>query len=177
MARWRLREKHYLIIRTLPDGTDVVWEQKETSQQTGRSMRKLYPVPMFLDPDPNSPGDHNYPGQVIVCWEDKGQPADYVFEGEPTPDMEPLDDEAKKVSASLKDKWIHPIESLEGGFSATIMTRLEALMAKVAIQPPAPANSDMAKLTQMVESMQEEIAQLRAERAAAEEPLEELEEA
>ena len=175
MARWRLREKHYLNVRTLPDGTDVVWEQKETSQQTGRSMRKVYPVPLLLDPDIGS--DHNHPLGIVVCFEGKGAPGDIEFIGDPTPDMEPLDDEAKKISASFKERWIHPIESLENGFSGALLSKLEAAIGALAQKAPPTPSQEMTQMMQMVRDLQEEVALLRAERAAAEEPLEELEEA
>src|SRR5205823_6644923 len=55
--RWRLVNAHYLNVETLPDGTRVEWEHKETARETGRTVRKLYPVPMYLDP--KEPADCN----------------------------------------------------------------------------------------------------------------------
>lgn len=103
MARWSLMNAHYLNV----PGTE--WEYKETTD-SGKQGRKIFPVPLHLDP--NNPRDHNYPGEIIVCHEGKGQPKDIVFVGPPTPDMTPLDDEAQAISDSMQPAWIHPIESL-----------------------------------------------------------------
>lgn len=111
MARWRLTGKHYL---NVPDND---WEYKETSRDTGRQATKRFPVPRHLDPD--YPGDHTPPGsgEIIVCYEGKGQPADQVFYGDPTPEMEPLDDEAEALTKARRPHWQHPIDSLpaQGG--------------------------------------------------------------
>jgi hypothetical protein len=108
MARFRLTGKHYL--HTVP-GTE--WEQKEVDATTGRQAIRRYPVPLHLDPD--NPADHNYPGEIIVSTKaDRAHPRDIVFKGPPTPDMEPIDEEADKLIAPLRAKWEknHPIESL-----------------------------------------------------------------
>lgn len=107
MARWRLTAAHYLKV----PGTE--WEQKETDQQTGKQGRKVYPVPLYLDP--NNAADCNYPGEIIVSNKHSAaHPKDIVFSGPPTPDMEPIDDEAIKITEPLKRKWetTHPIEAL-----------------------------------------------------------------
>src|SRR5689334_3691415 len=96
--RWRLTTPHYLNVPTLPDGTRVEWEHKETARESGRAIRKLYAVPMLLDP--RDPADHNHPGDIIVCHDVEGarhDHKDYIFEGDPTPEMEPLNDEAEAI--------------------------------------------------------------------------------
>jgi hypothetical protein len=114
MARWVLHEAHYLKV----PGT--YWEQKETDRNTGRVKVKQYPVPLYLNP--TDPVDWNYKpeggghvttggnsfneGVIIVCHAGKGEPRDIIFEGDPTPGMEPIDDEAKEISA--KFKWSAP---------------------------------------------------------------------
>lgn len=103
MARWRLTAAHYLKV----PGTE--WEYKEVDMTSGRQARKVFPVPLHLDP--NNPSDCNYPGDIIVK-QGKGEPRDIIFEGPPTPDMEPLDDEAEAISAKWREKWSHPIEDL-----------------------------------------------------------------
>ena len=113
--RWRLRNAHYLNVISLGDGTKVEWEYKETSRQTGRQVRKLFPVPALLDP--NDPADHNYPGDLIVAHEPNEDQVntnrnEIYFVGEPTPEMEPLNEAAEALSNSLRSKWEHPIESL-----------------------------------------------------------------
>lgn len=99
MARWQLTEPHYL------NTVDTKWEFETKNRTTGRSERKQFRVPLHLDP--NIEADWNYTdrvgnnivdGKVVVCWEGKGEDRDIVFEGDPTPGMLPLDDEAKAVS-------------------------------------------------------------------------------
>jgi hypothetical protein len=111
MARWRLINPHYLHV----PGTE--WEYKETDRSSGKQGRKIFAVPLYLDPRDNA--DHNYPGEIIVCdKESPVYPKDILFQsarglrGEPTPEMEPLDDEAVQISRALEHKWVHPIESL-----------------------------------------------------------------
>src|SRR5215468_188854 len=131
MARWRLTEPHYLPV----PGT--VWEQMETDRETGRAKRREYPVPLYLNP--NEPADWNYKpngqahitmggnafteGAIIVCWAGKGEKKDIVFVGDPTPGMEPIDEEAEKVTAALRPKWHDPIKEYDAG-----MTPLEKQM-------------------------------------------------
>src|SRR5215469_11271581 len=100
MARWKLNDKHHLHV----DGTK--WEYTETDRSTGRPKRKQFDVPTFLDPaDPGQwtvitafdQGGRPADGDIVVCWAGKGEAKDLVFAGEPTPDMTPLDDEARAV--------------------------------------------------------------------------------
>lgn len=111
MARWRLQSAHYLNVQG-SDGVPVEWEYTEQSRLTGKQVRKRFQVPQFLDP--KDPSDHNYPGEIIVCWEDKGAPQDITFFGAPTPEMEPLDAEAEAITLEESKKWVHPIDSLPG---------------------------------------------------------------
>lgn len=99
MARWKLIEAHYL---NVPGTT---WEAKEVDRSTGRQVKKVFNVPLYLDPKDEA--DWNYrreqdpdlqDGGIIVCLAGKGRPRDIVFEGDPTPCMIPLDDEATKIS-------------------------------------------------------------------------------
>ena len=129
--RWRLNSKHYLRVAELPDGTRVEWEHKETSRETGRTVRKLYPVPILLDPD--VPGDCNYPGEIIVAHAVDGAinlSQDLIFEGNPTPEMEPLNDAAQAITATMRDQWDHPIESLpaNGGMTLAESAFMQRLM-------------------------------------------------
>lgn len=121
MARWKLLQPHYLNI----PGTK--WEYTETDRGTGRPIRKQFDVPTYLHPDWST--DWNYrlnpdEGEIIVTNKfNPDYPKDYVFLGPPTPDMQPLDDEAKTISASFSDRWVHPIESLpaQGGYSQVLL--------------------------------------------------------
>ena len=103
MARWRLTAKHYLNV----PGTE--WEYEETTN-TGRRYKQRTPVPLYVDPDDSE--FHNRDGDVIVAYTGSDQKGDLVFAGPPTPDMDPLDDEAERISAELRKGWEHPIESL-----------------------------------------------------------------
>jgi hypothetical protein len=106
MARWRLINAHYL--NTV---TPTEWEYKETDRGSGKQGRKIFHVPLYMDP--RDPADHNYPGEIIVSNQfDKAFPKDIEILGDPTPDMEPLDEEAEAISESLQHKWVHPIDTL-----------------------------------------------------------------
>src|SRR5712664_1979266 len=75
MARWRLITGHYLNV--LIDGSPAEWEYKETDRNTGKQARRIFPVPVLLDP--NDPADHNHPGEIIVCHEGAGDRRDIIF--------------------------------------------------------------------------------------------------
>jgi hypothetical protein len=133
--RWSLRNPHYLNVEQLLDGTKIEWEHKETARESGRTVRKLFPVPMLLDP--REPADCNYPGEVIVAHHTEGarnEPRDYIFHGEPTPEMEPLNEAAQALSDSLQPKWTHPIDSLpaNGGMNDREMAFFENMMKQFA---------------------------------------------
>lgn len=139
--RWRLVEPHYIRVPTLPDGTRIEWEHRETARESGRTLRKLYAVPMHLDP--KDPADYNHPGEIVVCHDVEGASmvrGDYIFEGDPTPGMEPLNAAAEALTAARRELWEHPINSLpaNGGMStdeAAFMQRMMEAFAKAA--PPA----------------------------------------
>lgn len=130
--RWRLIEPHYINVPTLPDGTRVEWEHRETARETGRTVRKLFQVPMLLDP--KDAADHNHPGEIVVTHDVDGARmtrGDYIFIGEPTQGMEPLNAEAEAITASLQAKWINPIETLpvNGGMNAAESAFMAQMMA------------------------------------------------
>jgi|SRR5215831_2844328 len=129
--RWRLCAKHYLWV------PDTFYLYEETSRETGKLARKQWPVPLYLDPD--SPADQNYPGEIIVCHAGKGQKRDIIFKGPPTPDMEPLDDEAQALSDAERHKWVHPIESLPGDFSASLLSVFQQQIDELVRSGKAPA--------------------------------------
>lgn len=159
MARWKLVEAHYLFGYP-PDLADegVEWEYKETDRITGRERRKRFKVPFYFDAD------------TIVCYEGKGQPTDAVFSGEPTPSMEPLDAEAKAISAKHAHKWVHPIESLPGqGFSASLLGALEKQVAELASRSPVPTVVPSIGVSkEEFEVMKEQLAALMARNAELE---------
>lgn len=133
MARWRLLNAHYLNV----PGTE--WEYKEISN-AGKQARRVAPVPLFLDPKDQADWNYRDTGDIIVCNGNNPQSRDIIFEGPPTPDMEPLDEEAQAISDKHKASWIHPIESLSGqGYSQSLLNNFEAqLAAAIAGQPAKP---------------------------------------
>lgn len=142
--RWRLINAHYLPVATLPDGTDVEYQQSETNRESGRVNRKTFQVPMFLNPGDSA--DQNYPGEIIVAHEVEGahnERRDYIFTGEPTPEMEPLNEAAEAISDSLRAKWTHPIDSLapNGQMSdaeSAFMTKMMEAFGKVTAPTSVP---------------------------------------
>lgn len=170
MARWKLLEAHYLSV----PGTE--WEYKETNRETGRMARKVYEVPLYLDP--KDPADWNDRAEEAIFVSNKYDPAharDYVFVGPPTPNMEAIDDEAKAISDAESSKWIHPIESLNMTYSESRLSEFERAIATMVANnmpeqkaPPnlslgAISNADFEKLQQQVAMLMERNAQLEAE--------------
>jgi len=158
MARWRLITGHYLNV--LLDGKPAEWEYKETDRTTGKQGRKVFPVPMLMDP--NDPADHNYPGEIIVCHEGKGERRDIVFFGDPTPDMEPYDEEGEAISTALAAQWQHPIESLPATMSDGESAFMAKLMEAMGQQKPA-ANTSVSieqynELKSLVEDLKAQLA-------------------
>jgi hypothetical protein len=138
-----------------PDLEAVEWEYKETDRVNGRERRKRFIVPFYFETD------------TIVCYEGKGQPNDSIFEGAPTPAMEPLDDEAKQISAQHSAGWQHPIESLPGqGFSASLLSGLEKQLAELTSRMPTPVTVVESGVSrEEFENLQAQFAQLMAQNA------------
>lgn len=162
MARWKLTAKHYLNV----PGT--FWRHEETSRDTGERVEHMYLVPKHLDPD--DPKQQNRMGEVIVCYEGKGERGDITFIGKPGPDMEPLDDEAEALSAAERPKWQHPIETLpmNGDFSQSLFTMLQQKLDAAAIAPTAAAPISAGVDPAAFALMQEQLAQLMARNAELE---------
>ena len=135
MARWKLSCPHYLNCR------DSEWEYSENNRTTGRPMRKKFPVPHYLDP--RDPGDwtnkwgnaDNSEGEIVVCWEGKGQDRDITFYGDPTPDMIPVDDEAAVISATFADRWRYKPDSAEISYSQALVDEFQTELADKMSKP------------------------------------------
>lgn len=176
MARWRLRNGHYLNTLVMEEDKLVAgtqWEYKEQDRGTGRAARKLYNVPQLLDP--KDPADCNYPGEIIVCNEyDRAFPRDIIFLGEPTPEMEALDEAAETISASLRHKWEHPIDTLpvNGAMSsdeqAFMAKMMQSFAASVGAQVQAPANASVS--VEDFNALKEQLAALQAQLAQQSQP-------
>lgn len=156
MARWKLVTSHYL------NCGDTNWEYKEVDRNTGKEKRKTLPVPRFLDiNDPsdwtNSWGNRdNATGEIIVCYAGKGDPKDIVFEGDPTPDMMPVDDEAKEISASFADQWAYKPDTAEISYSQSMIERFQAEKAEAESKPQ---QVEIAGLNDLVAVMAQSLAQ------------------
>jgi hypothetical protein len=120
MARWRLTSEHYLMLDPPSE-----WEYKEVDQMTGNTARTVLKVGTYL-----SPKDRPY----VVCHKGKGQPGDLVFLGDPTKEMEPLDDEAIALSEARRPFWADPIDSLPGTTMAErIMDGMQKAISDLAV--------------------------------------------
>lgn len=158
MARWRLAVSHYLLI----DGTE--WEYKELDRVTGRETRKRFQVPRLLDI--NDPLDWTekvvgrdgsaIEGFINVTNGSGGDSSDIVFHGDPTPDMIPLDDEARNISASFAGRWKHPIDGLEGSYADSLLQQFQSEIAKVqSTSKPVQVDGMAELLTAMTAMMQQ----------------------
>lgn len=135
MARWKLTSSHYLTVQ----GTS--WEQIEVDRMSGKQIRKRYDVPLQLDISDTSLWNDNIlrnprgevlGGDIVVAYADKKHEAnDYLFTGHPTPDMFPLDDEAKAISAKFEKTW-NAKPSEEVTFGQRTIERIEEHQARVA---------------------------------------------
>lgn len=130
MARWKLATAHYLMV----EGGE--WEYVEQDRNTGRPIRKKFLVPRMLNP--NDPQDwtnrwgnkDNEDGEIVVCREGRGEPRDIVYAGDPTPDMIPVDDEARAESAGWEDRWRYkPDDPNAVGFSQALVDKFQIDMA------------------------------------------------
>ena len=134
MARWKLMAPHYLNV------PNEEWEYTENDRKTGRPKRFKFPVPRLLDPkDPtcwtNRWGSKdNEDGEVIVC-QGEGESGDIPFAGDPTPDMVPVDDEARTITAKFETRWNSRPEDSAGDYSQSLIDRFQIQMAEVTAKP------------------------------------------
>lgn len=136
MARWKLSTPHYLML-----AEPAEWEYTENDRKTGKVKRKKFLIPSYLDP--RDPGDWNYKwganddadGEIIVCRGDP-QDRDIEFVGDPTPDMIPIDDEAKAISASFEERWRYKPETENPGeYSQSLIDTMQAQIAESSSKP------------------------------------------
>jgi hypothetical protein len=163
MARWRLTQPHYLNV----PGTEYRYE--ETDRETGEAARSVFAVPRFLHPE--NPRDCRSPEGCVVAYKGSHARGDWVFEGKPTPDMEPLDDEARKISEGFAAEWKHPIDSMEsqGGFAEALLQKLskqlDAAFAGAkgnAVSVGGVSAEEFAKLQEQVGALMAKNAELEA---------------
>jgi len=166
MARWKLMVAHYLNV----PGEE--WEYQENDRKTGRPKRVKFPVPRLLDPaDPacwtNRWGNKdNEEGEIIVCHEGKGESNDHVFFGDPTPDMSPVDDEAKVISATFAEQWSFKPDNAAGNYSQSLVDKFQTELADKLAKPTEIAGlSDLiAGIGQLVATNQKVLETATAER-------------
>ena len=135
MARWKLINSHYLNV------PGEKWEYKELDRNTGRERRIQIDVPRLLDP--NDPGcwtnrwgnKDNADGEIVVCHAGKGDSHDIIFIGDPTPDMIPVDDEAKEISNSFAEHWRYKPDNADISFSQSLVDKFQIEMEAVAAKP------------------------------------------
>ena len=160
MARWKVLAPHYIYAEQYGEPTE--WVREETNRDTGRAFRKTYKVPLLVDPD--DPVFSRTPsGMCIVATRGKEQPGDIVFFGSPTPDMEPLDDEATAISDTERHKWKSPIDnipiSIGEDFGALLLQSLERQITSITRTPEAQtlagaSSTELAELKALVAEQQ-----------------------
>jgi len=147
----------------------IEWEYVEISRSSNKQARVRFPVPQYLNPD--DPSDHNYPGEVVVAHAREGEkvskfhPKDIIFVGQPTPDMEPMDEEAEKISESLKGQWVGPMSEQAlpgyGDYSQSLLAKfdeeLTAAIQRVGI-PKGMANTSVKQSD--FDALQKQVAEL-----------------
>jgi hypothetical protein len=141
MARWELREPHYLY--TEPGAK---WEYIETDRMTGRQVRKQYDVPAYFHHESEAdwndyillPNGQKSSGRIVVSDGHNAQPRDIIFKGDPTPGMQPLDDEARAITAKFKDKWNLPEKMFDpnnaGDYGTNLADHFVQMQDKVNMQ-------------------------------------------
>jgi len=130
----------------------------------------MYKVPKHLDPRleddwTHRPENNNMDGEIIVCWEGKGLPRDIIFEGNPTPGMLPLDDEAKEVSSHFSWTPTQGIDedSQRQSFYARLGDTLIDQMTELKVaRETAPSSPGMEKFMETMMAMMAQNQQILA---------------
>jgi len=162
MARWKLMNAHYL--NTVDP---VKWEYTEVDRTSGRPIRKQFTVPRLLDPkDPQDwttrwGNKDNAEGEIIVCQPGKGEAHDIGFLGDPTPDMVPVDDEAKEISASFADHWRYKPDGESGGYSQSLVDKFQSEMAETEAKPATVQVEGLADLVAAIGTLVQQSAPVR----------------
>jgi len=178
MARWKLTEPHYLSVPS------ERWEHTTSDSRTGKPIRKMFRVPKHLDPrleDDWNVRINGMDGEIHVCYEGKDDPKypdrAIVFEGNPTPGMLPLDDEAKEISGKFNWTPTQGIdeESQRHSFYAKLGDTLIDQMTELKVaRETAPPNPGMDKFMETMLAMmaqnQQILAALAGKVQAAPEP-------
>jgi len=166
MARWELREPHYLY--TEP-GTK--WEYIETDRTTGRQVRKQFDVPQYFHHEAETDwtefttlaNGQRSTGKVVVCNGHNPGPRDIIFKGDPTPGMQPIDDEAREITAKLKTKWNLPDKMFDmnnvGDYATNLADHFVQMQDKVNMQVQKMAEQRTEGMDKFMQTMAEMMAQ------------------
>jgi hypothetical protein len=92
-------------------------------------------------------------GEIVVCHEGKGEKRDIVFYGDPTPDMSPLDDEARAISASFEDKWRYKPDTAEVSYSQSMIDSFKHEQEEIASRPQQVEIAGLQELVAMMGQM------------------------
>lgn len=163
MARWRVTAKHYINAKQF--GEDTTWVREETNRDTGRAFRRTFAVPLYIDPEDPICINKNT-GFCVVATEGTEMPGDIIILSPPTPDMEPMDDEAKAITKAESVKWKDPINSLPiqigDDFGAQLLAALTSQFNNVNQVPSTSlkgaSSNEVAELRAMVEQLQRQLA-------------------
>src|SRR6267154_1733519 len=158
MARWKLTAKHYL--EALQFGQPSEWQREEINVQTGRAFRKTYPVPMYIDPDDPFCINRTV-GYCVIATKGSALPGDLEVKNfKPTPDMEPLDEEARQLSEAERPHWINPIDGLSPtmgeDFANQLLAALQQQMNKSQVGS-AGSSAEVSNLSALVAAQQKQI--------------------
>jgi hypothetical protein len=144
MARWRLVGEQAAYLKTDPPS---IYTIRETDVVTGKTAQKVFEVPTEVPP-----------GSILALAEGFHQDTDIIFSGDPTPDMYPLDEEAKAITAAMEQRWGQQFLGLEGNYSDTIGRQIADLFTDIRssmpIQPSpvaSPSNEVMELRSQVAE--------------------------
>lgn len=166
MARWKLREAHY--INAIRDGQSAEWVYKEINRANGREIQKKYQVPMHLDPKIEVDWTHrDHPmedGYIVVALAGTTDTHDIIIERKSvTPGMEPMDDEARAISAQVMSKVV-PIEggNPDATYSENLLDKFISQLAdasstagQVQTQQAQGLGEVLKAMTQMMEQNQQ----------------------
>ena len=166
MARWRLTASHYL--NTVKP---TEYEVMEEDPENGGQMRTRLVVPRFFDVEDRTRLQGNTVTtrgrSYIVCWQGTGERGDIEFIGQPTPDMEPLDDEAAEVSASLREKWETAARSEAGIPNQNTGDTSLAIQAEALRAAMTPAPVQIEGLDQLIGAITQQAMAIQSLLAAA----------
>jgi hypothetical protein len=155
MARWKLITSHYLAVE------NNYWEYVEIDRSSGKQLRKRLDVPLQLDIDDPTCWNVTYrnqrgeviAGEVVVARRTGAEHADdIIFVGEPTPDMLPLDDEAKVITKSFEKKWKAAPDE-ERPYGQLLVEQHQTEMAKVQAEANVVKIEGMAEIIKTMTEM------------------------